>query len=214
MVAVRAAVQPRGRDRGAGPGRPRRRQAQGRRRLRRVQPAQAGGPRPRPDGDRPDTVRGFHAYYKGTEHQRNGHIPGVYVDFRSQGGYVVAPPSRIAGRDYEVVRKQPSADTFDWAAAKQVLDPQPERQPYKPPERDEEPAPRPGPPPRLGRQPARRQPQSRAVLGIVPRRRGRRHGDLGQPRQRGPVRRARRPGDRPDDRLGAADRRAGSEPVF
>ncbi len=81
---------------------------------------------------------GFHAYYKGTEHQRNGHIPGVYVDFRSQGGYVVAPPSRIAGRDYETSRKQPSADTFDWAAAKQVLHPQPERQPYKPPERNEE----------------------------------------------------------------------------
>jgi len=77
---------------------------------------------------------GFHAYYKGTN-QRNGHVPGVYVDYRSQGGYVVAPPSRIAGRTYEVAHKQPSADTFDWPAAKQVLDPQPERQPYKPPER-------------------------------------------------------------------------------
>ena len=76
---------------------------------------------------------GFHTYYKGTG-QRNGHIPGVYVDFRSQGGYVVAPPSAIAGRTYEVVQKQPSADTFDWAAAKQVLDPQPERQPYRAPE--------------------------------------------------------------------------------
>ena len=35
-----------------------------------------------------------------------------------------------------MAQKQPSADTFDWSAAKQVLDPQPERQPYKPPERD------------------------------------------------------------------------------
>lgn len=78
---------------------------------------------------------GFHAYYRGTEHQRNGHIPGVHVDFRSQGGYVVAPPSTIAGRTYEVARKQPSADTFDWGAARQVLDPQPERQPYRAPER-------------------------------------------------------------------------------
>ena len=77
---------------------------------------------------------GFHSYFQGTN-QRNGHIPGVYVDFRSQGGYVVAPPSTIAGRDYEIARKQPSADTFDWAAAKQVLDPQLERQPYKAPER-------------------------------------------------------------------------------
>jgi hypothetical protein len=47
---------------------------------------------------------GFHAYYKGTG-QRNGHIPGVYVDFRSQGGYVVASPSVIAGRTYEVVKQ-------------------------------------------------------------------------------------------------------------
>jgi Bifunctional DNA primase/polymerase, N-terminal len=78
---------------------------------------------------------GFHAYFKGTEHQRNGHIPGVYVDFRSQGGYVVAPPSKIAGRTYEVAHKQPSADTFDWAAAKQLLAPEPERQPYRAPER-------------------------------------------------------------------------------
>ncbi len=77
---------------------------------------------------------GFHSYFKGTN-QRNGHIPGVYVDFRSQGGYVVAPPSTVAGRDYAIARKQPSADTLDWSAAKQVLDPQPERQPYKPPER-------------------------------------------------------------------------------
>ena len=80
---------------------------------------------------------GFHSYFRGTN-QRNGHIPGVYVDFRSQGGYVVAPPSTIAGRTYEVAQKQPSADTFDWSAAKQLLDPQPERQPYKAPERNEE----------------------------------------------------------------------------
>jgi hypothetical protein len=80
---------------------------------------------------------GFHSYFRGTN-QRNGHILGVYVDFRSQGGYVVAPPSTIAGRTYEVAQKQPSADTFDWSAAKQLLDPQPERQPYKAPERNEE----------------------------------------------------------------------------
>jgi Bifunctional DNA primase/polymerase, N-terminal len=78
---------------------------------------------------------GFHAYYQGTE-QRNGHIPGVYVDFRSQGGYVVASPSTIAGRTYEVVKHQPSAGTFDWQAARQMLDPQPQRQPYRAPERD------------------------------------------------------------------------------
>lgn len=78
---------------------------------------------------------GFHSYFRGSN-QRNGHIPGQHVDFRSQGGYVVTAPSRIAGRDYEVVKHQPSDAAFDWAAAKKVLDPQPERQPYKAPERD------------------------------------------------------------------------------
>jgi hypothetical protein len=78
---------------------------------------------------------GFHSYFRGTN-QRNSHIPGVHVDFRSQGGYVVAPTSRIAGRDYEVVQRQPSDAKVDWAAAKQLLAPEPERQPYRPPERE------------------------------------------------------------------------------
>ena len=78
---------------------------------------------------------GFHAYYKGTEPAERPH-PG-----RVRG---LPQPGRLCGRAavhgspagmYEVARKQPTADTFDWAAAKQVLDPQPERQPYKPPER-------------------------------------------------------------------------------
>jgi hypothetical protein len=77
---------------------------------------------------------GFHAYYKGSEHQGNGHIKNVYVDFRSTGGYVVASPSRIAGRPYEVAKVQPSDATFDWSAAKQMLAPQPQRQAYRAPE--------------------------------------------------------------------------------
>jgi hypothetical protein len=81
---------------------------------------------------------GFHAYYTGSE-QRNGHLPGVYVDFRSQGGYVVASPSRIAGRDYEVARSQPSSDGFDWNAGRNVLAPQPQRQAYRVPERGGQP---------------------------------------------------------------------------
>jgi len=78
---------------------------------------------------------GMHAYYRGTE-QRNGKIPGEHLDFRSTGGYVIAPPSQVGGRPYAVVSKQASADTFDWAAAKQLLDPQPERRPSRAPQRD------------------------------------------------------------------------------
>ena len=48
----------------------------------------------------------------------------------------MAPPSKIAGHEYSVAKKQASSDTFDWAAAKQLLRPEPERQPYKPPGRD------------------------------------------------------------------------------
>lgn len=67
---------------------------------------------------------GAHLYYRGTEHQRNGHIEAAHVDFRSSGGYVVAPPSQVGGRPYVVVEHQASADTFDWAAAKKLLEPE------------------------------------------------------------------------------------------
>ncbi len=69
---------------------------------------------------------GIHAYFKGTG-QRNGHVPAEHVDFRSRGGYVVAPPSVVGGRRYQVARHEPGEATFDWDAARKVLDPQPER---------------------------------------------------------------------------------------
>jgi Bifunctional DNA primase/polymerase, N-terminal len=71
---------------------------------------------------------GAHLYYNGTEHQRNGHIETALVDFRSNGGYVLAPPSQVNGRPYVVVSHQASADNFDWARAKELLDPQPHPQ--------------------------------------------------------------------------------------
>ncbi len=76
---------------------------------------------------------GAHFYYKGTQ-QRNGHLPDKLLDFRSTGGYVVAPPSKgPGGRPYEVVHKQPSAATVDWQKIREHLEPQAERQPSRPP---------------------------------------------------------------------------------
>jgi len=63
---------------------------------------------------------GLHLYFAGTD-QRNGHLAAHHLDYRAQGGYVLAPPSAVGGRPYEVVSHQASTATLDWAAAKELL---------------------------------------------------------------------------------------------
>jgi hypothetical protein len=46
---------------------------------------------------------GLHAYFTGTG-QRNGHLPAHHLDFRSTGGYVLAPPSHVDGRPYQLIK--------------------------------------------------------------------------------------------------------------
>jgi hypothetical protein len=65
---------------------------------------------------------GFHAYYVGST-QGNGCIRGRYVDFRSAGGYVVAAPSQVGGKPYELVQHRASSATVDWAAIRNLLAP-------------------------------------------------------------------------------------------
>jgi hypothetical protein len=66
---------------------------------------------------------GMHAYFAGTD-QRSGKLTGQHLDFRARGGYIIAPPSAVAGRRYEVVQHQPSDARVDFSAIRSLLEPQ------------------------------------------------------------------------------------------
>jgi hypothetical protein len=67
---------------------------------------------------------GMHLYYAGTD-QRSGSARGRHLDFRSQGGYVVAPPSYAGGARYVVVKHEPATGaTVAWDAIRGLLEPQ------------------------------------------------------------------------------------------
>lgn len=66
---------------------------------------------------------GLHSYYAGST-QRNGKLPRHHIDFRSAGGYVLAPPSCVHGRSYELLDHRGGSDgRLDWQAVTQLLDP-------------------------------------------------------------------------------------------
>jgi hypothetical protein len=72
---------------------------------------------------------GLHAYFPGTG-QRSSRIPAQHVDFKAAGGYVLAPPSRVSGTSYQVIRETagPHA-SLDWSAAVRLLLPERTAQP-------------------------------------------------------------------------------------
>jgi Bifunctional DNA primase/polymerase, N-terminal len=74
---------------------------------------------------------GLHAYFTGTE-QGNGRLPGHHLDFRSRGGYILAPPSQVGGRPYQVLSHQQQGQArLDWAEVTRLLDPQPQHRPER-----------------------------------------------------------------------------------
>ena len=75
---------------------------------------------------------GLHAYFTGSG-QRNGHLAAHHLDFRSQGGYVLVPPSQVAGKPYELVKTLDGGGGLDWSAVTQVLEPR--KQPQRPQDR-------------------------------------------------------------------------------
>ena len=70
---------------------------------------------------------GLHAYFAGSR-QRNGHLAAHHLDFRSAGGYVLTPPSRIDGRPYELIGRSGGRGGLDWAAVTRFLQPEPHPQ--------------------------------------------------------------------------------------
>ncbi len=72
---------------------------------------------------------GLHAYFTGTR-QRNGHLPDHHLDFRSRGGYILAPPSHVGGSPYQLVKTTGARGAHDWDAVTQLL--QPQRQTQRP----------------------------------------------------------------------------------
>ncbi len=74
---------------------------------------------------------GLHAYFTGTT-QHCGHLPAHHLDFRSAGGYVLTPPSRIGGRPYQLIAQPGGRGHLDWAAVTALLHPGRQHRPLQP----------------------------------------------------------------------------------
>ena len=66
---------------------------------------------------------GMHLYFTGSD-QHNGHLASHHLDFRSAGGYVVAPPSQVDGKPYRLIKRLDGRSGLDWDAITRLLEPQ------------------------------------------------------------------------------------------
>jgi hypothetical protein len=66
---------------------------------------------------------GLHVYFAGTA-QPCGRLVRQHLDFKSRGGYVLAPPSIVSGSPYEVLDHRPrKSGRLDWATVRRLLEP-------------------------------------------------------------------------------------------
>jgi len=65
---------------------------------------------------------GVHVYFAGSA-QPSAHLPASHVDFLATGGYVLIPPSRINGRQYQGVKALGGRSGLDWPTAAGILEP-------------------------------------------------------------------------------------------
>ena len=80
---------------------------------------------------------GMHAYFTGT-YQRNHHLPAHHLDFRATGGYVLAPPSTVAGKPYRTLWEPEGRGALNWDTVTRLLQP-------RQPQQDRRPSRAPGP---------------------------------------------------------------------
>jgi hypothetical protein len=65
---------------------------------------------------------GLHAYYAGTS-QPSGRLVRDFLDFKAAGGYVLAPPSVVGGKPYQLLDHRGGGGRLDWQAVIRLLDP-------------------------------------------------------------------------------------------
>ena len=65
---------------------------------------------------------GLHAYFAGTG-QPCGRLPRHYLDFKAADGYVLAPPSVVHGKPYELLDHRNADGRLDWEAVRRLIDP-------------------------------------------------------------------------------------------
>jgi hypothetical protein len=66
---------------------------------------------------------GLHAYFTGSD-QHSGKLPRHHLDFRARGGYIVAPPSQVGGKPYQVISHRDERGGLDWSKVTGLLEPE------------------------------------------------------------------------------------------